>query len=193
MKRMRLFPFLFALHPIVITYVQIDKTFSPVSVIIASLCLLTSTFVLYVALMRFFDKDRVAMALSVMWVWAFSYSSFRSLAGPYVPYDWGERLLIPAWSGVFALACLVTLNKRQVSHAFSQYFTALGILLIMIALWPPSRDTREDFRPSSVIDLSSSATRPGLPLDSLPDIYFVLLDTYPSSSALKEDKIDVRQ
>jgi hypothetical protein len=186
MKRMRLFPFLFALHPIVATYIQIDGTYPILSVAIVSLFLLGCTFMLYLALMRFFDRDRVAMALSAFWIWSFSYSSFRSIAGPYIPYGWGEKFLMPAWFVVFAVACLFILNKRGTSKTLNQYFTALAILLILFALWPPSRDTRGEFKPTPVLDLKTFRDEVKALPDSLPDIYYILADAYPSPSALKD-------
>jgi hypothetical protein len=185
MKRLEWYPFLFALHPIVYTYAQLDKTFSISSVLIVTIVILTLTLLLHVVLGRFYDGDASDITISVFWVWLFSYSSFRILVQTALAQV-ADKILIPVWVLILVVACTFILRKQNIRRNTIQFFTVLGILMVLIGLWPRAKDARTEFKASAVISAGSMSPTSSGATDSMPNIYYLLLDSYPSPKVLNQ-------
>jgi hypothetical protein len=183
-KRIQPYAFLFAIQPLVVTYFQIDKSFSLLSVFLVAVGSLAVTVALHFILRRVVDGDRASIAIGSMWIWFFSYSSFRSLVFA-VHGPTREMVLILSWILLFVGCCWLVLKKTPVPQQVNRFFTIFAILLLVLGLIPSAKVVRADFKPSAVVSRTDSTAvrNPDVPR---PDIYFVLVDSYPSSRALKE-------
>ena len=184
MRRLRFYPFLFALHPLVYVYCQIDEAFSVVTVVLVGLAVLALTELMIIVLRRYFDSDSSDISVSVFWIWLFSYSSFRVLVyGENVMLS--EKFLIPIWIAIAAVSWWLILRKRKWSPNVNQFLNILGGMFLLIALWPHAKDPRKDFTPIQVVSLESASRGTAQPPDTLPNIYYILMDAYPAPSVLK--------
>jgi hypothetical protein len=131
----------------------------------------------------------VAVAVSGFFVWLFSYSAVRTL----VTLDiWGLKLYrhrtsIIIWLVVFALSSFAVYRFRFKCESIGRFLAIVAPILILFPLFSiASHSLNKD----SVVHLGSVEISKSSPVhfvqsDSLPDIYYIILDAYMGQNALK--------
>jgi len=188
-ENLRLHPFLIAIYPVLYLYSENIRQLS-VSVVLLPIVVSSALVLLFLLVGKQWlgNVDRSAMCVSVFFVWLFSYSAVRSIivfeiAGMQL---YRHRYFILIWILVLivflALAVKVRLNYAKITRALNVF----AMLLVLLPLW-----TLVTYRSNERVSprLSTAPANQGMingltKIDSLPNIYYIILDAYTGQSGL---------
>jgi hypothetical protein len=193
-KPLPIHPFLLAVYPILFLYGQnIDLT--PLADVVAPLAVaLCSALLLYLALyVAIRDAAKAGLLSSACTLLFFSYGHVvDGLEG--LGLDAGDSitqpsfLLLPIWGLLVAVAAVLIVRARGDLRTPTNLLNAMAAVLIMLSLgsiasyylgkgsWPASAGQER---------AATSEHEVG-PVESLPDIYYIILDAYTSQDVLEE-------
>ena len=181
-------PFLFGLFPILFLFAHNIGEVSSSEILLPTAIVLGFTLLLLL-LSRLILKDnqKAGIVVSIFLVLVFSYGHVREATG------WGriimERYLFLSWSILFICGAYSIIRTQRDLHNFTKILNIVATFLVVISLinilpyklktWFISQDMKstENMR----TDLANSRK-----VDTLPDIYYIILDRYASASTLKE-------
>lgn len=188
MKRIQLLhPFLFAIFPVIYIYSRNGARVPVHLIVVPLLALLLLAFVLLkIAPKIFDDKDAAALSVSGFFSWLFSYSAVQSLFALEIGGTelHKHRYFIVIWI-IALVVSLVGLKKARVDyHRVAKYFNILAPLLILLSLLNMgihvfNKAPQQRYNEGAVADLRQPVQN-----DSLPDVYYIILDAYTGQEGL---------
>lgn len=192
-----LHPFLFAAYPmlyLLTSNLQQLKFYSGLRALV--ICLAFSVLLFFFFQLITKNAQRAALITSFSFILFFAYGPIHSL----IPADrvFGlllskQRYMLILWGVLFvAMIWLVGWKLRNPAslNLFMNFSGTLllGILLIQAIIFT-ARPVYMQTQGLNVQDISGSLKPP--PMDRQPDVYYIILDAYPSSAVLKDEyKID---
>jgi hypothetical protein len=191
-KPLLLHPFLFALFPALFVYSQNMEQMSVQQLWPAIFLVVGATLViLLLAAVILRDALRAGAVLSLFLFLFFSYGPvYRLLWGGYLADSVVDRPLILLLAGgtVFAGGVALILRKKSGWHDFTRILNVVAFVLVLSSLFNiglfevRSRATGQDAGRT----LSRRITAPQvMPVDVLPDIYYIILDGYARADVLQ--------
>lgn len=195
-KSLVIHPFLFAMFPALALYSHNVRELSPSELLIPLVASLGfALLLLVVSQLVFRSIKKSAIVASLILVLFFSYGYVLD-----VIYGWGigifrvggavvgtpERYLLLIWVILFACGAYMTVRTRK---DLPNLTIILNVIAISLVAWPsvsigvyelqrPSLGPRSDEIPVIAIEPAEA--------DTFPDIYYIVLDTYPTASILEE-------
>ena len=193
MKRTPIYVLLFALYPSLALLSENLREVEPSVVlrpVLASVLLVLGAFAALRLLLR--DRARAALAATLLSILFFSYGHVYQLleASPILGISLGRhRYLAPLYLAMLAGGLWLILWRFKVPGSITPALNAAGLVLlafplVQIALFEArlSRGTQ------AAGDLASSAQALSAPADSpLPDIYYIVLDTYARHDIMQRE------
>ena len=183
-------PYLIAIYPVFYLYsrnearVPVQETFLPVVI------LLLAAFVLVrVSWKSTSSKEAAAVLVSTFFLWLFSYSAIRGL----ITFDvcgiqlYRHRIFASIWLVILGILCIALYAARSRIVRISQYFSVFAVALMLVPVLSilSYALNHQGSQPES----SKRVQGPSNPLpahsDSLPDVYYIILDAYTGETALK--------
>lgn len=186
-------PVLFAILPVIYLYCRNIKQF-PFHIILAPMAvLILVTMVLWFLGKKFIiikDDNRLAIYISVFWLWFFLYDSVRFV----VSYDlWGYQFyrhtyFIGIWFGVLLLIMYLTVKLKFNSKIIGELLTIISLLLVIfqvgMGLWTLSYHSLI-FSGSGKYLKKIALTKENHKGRPLPSIFYIILDAYAGGKELK--------
>ena len=190
---MRLYPVLLAVYPVVFSYAHNASHFNlhPLSVLLAAagaaLAVLASCLL---ARRLMDDPNRAALAVLVFWILFFTFGRvYFALSGQRaVPPDPVLlAALLMAWTGVLALVVRAVVRTRRDLEPVSRFLNGAAVCLVLLVSFNLGAHA---FQEGRVRDLHAQAEPEAETLQvqlsgGEPDIYYIILDSYPSQETLK--------
>ncbi len=186
-------PFLFAIFPVIFLFSHNIEKVSFSEILWPIIIVLSLTFLLLL-LCRIFLKNnqKASIIISIFWIFCFSYGHVLEIAR-----DWWQigsfvvgrhRCLLPIWSVLFICSIYFTIKTHKDLYNFVKILNGIATFLVLISLinivaykletkviWQNVENIRPDIgTPNSV------------KINTLPDIYYIILDRYANTSILKE-------
>lgn len=187
-------PFLFALFPILFLVSHNIEQASLSEILLPSAFVLGITFLL-ILLSNLFAKDikKVAVIISIFIILFFSYGHIYDLI-----VDWSvgsfeigrHRYLLIIWGLILICSTYLTIRMRRDLQNLTSILNVVALSLIVISIFDigvyhfQGRNTWTD-RSENSKDLQND-TNNLKNISELPDIYYIILDGYASSSTLTE-------
>jgi len=193
-KLLVIHPFLFAIFPILFLISHnIGQMVSFFEALMPTTIILGFTFLLLLSSgMIFKDNKKAGIVVSISLILFFSYGHvFNVIQG----WEIGNfvigrhRYLLLTWGTLFTCSAYFTIKTRRDLHNLTNILNVVALSLVVISLinigvyefktrgiWQDNSRSAED-RETNTTDLGNAAT---------PDIYYIILDGYASSSTLKE-------
>ena len=193
LKRLPLHPILFTIYPILallatnIVEVEIKIVTRPLLISLAG-----TVIVLLIVRLVLKDWRKAALVTTLLLVLFFSYGHLYQLLRsiPSVGMDIGRhRYLIVVYLTVFAIGLWLILKKMGDISKITQALNSMGIVLLIFPLF---RITNYSLNVSTGRRMSDEFATTSRQLDIpdsgiLPDIYYIILDTYTRADALQDD------
>ena len=186
-----LHPFLIAIYPVLFLYSENIRQLS-VSVVLVPLVFFgVSALILLLIGKRFLgNSERAALCVSIFFVWLFSYSVVRStiafeIAGMQL---YRHMYFILIWTAVLLISLLLAV---KVLLDYVKISKVLNIFAVLLILFPFLTITSDRYNQSTSPGSKAAPLRNGdislsVRTDTLPDIYYIILDSYTGQKALKQ-------
>jgi len=190
-KTLELHPFLIAFYPVLYLY-SVNVHQLSISVILVPLVVLgVIALLLLMGGMRILgNSGKAALCVSVFFLWFFSYSAVRSMivfeiAGLQV---YRHRVFILIWTVVLLLSLILVLRVRLNYAKISKALNIFAVLLILFPLWTiiTNRNNHSTSLRSNIASQRNKSINLSARTDTLPDIYYIILDAYTGQKALKQ-------
>jgi hypothetical protein len=196
---MVLHPFLLAVYPILflaahnIAQFAVWEAFPPICYALGVALLL---FVVLQLVLR--DRAKVGLIVSLLAVCFYAYGHlYELLDGIHIgPINFGRHSVLRlAWLGTFAVALALVVRTRKSLHGVTNLLNVMGLALVGLSLVTivsqgfSGSDSGMSSDSTSVAGNDSPATAAGHlspSLDSLPDIYYIILDGHASQRTLQK-------
>jgi hypothetical protein len=207
-------PYLFAIIPILFLYsrninqLPLHIIFLPMAITL--ILTLISLFILRETKVNY---NKAAVFVTFYWVWFFLYTSVRDFIIEYNFYNfvsfeiYRHRFLIPIWVLVLALFLIVVIRHKSSFENAKDFLNVTGIVLIMLQIVTGIinyssynlnvRERKESL--DNIVDktiFDRIVTKPMLnkivtnkvmlPKESLPPIYYIVIDAYAGAAELNE-------
>jgi len=185
-------PFLFALWPVLFVYAE-NLEFIPFSQAWTTLLILLSSalilFLLFTAVLR--NAMQAGAVLSLFLVLFFSFGHVYNMF-------WEERatyaatneslILVIAWATLFASGSALVFRIKNRWQEITRILNVVPLTLVMISLFNIGvYELRErTSRLDAAIEFIEIAQAEPIPVDTLPNIYYIILDAYARADILKE-------
>lgn len=188
-----LYPFLLAAYSI-LALLATNISEVSVSVVVRPLLILLACCAILLPLLRFLMRDwKKAGLLTGIWVLLFvayghlyQFLEASSILGTLLGR---HRILTPVFLVVAVAAAWFVWRKKPPSGQLTRALNVLGILMLLFPLFQVASaavNTSRGEKEASQWTFSQPELKPVNP-DVLPDVYYIVLDTYTSSKALKSD------
>ena len=184
-------PFLLAVWPVVFVYAQNQRYVRLSQAWPALFAILASTLALFLMLWAILRNAMKAGAvLSLLLMLFFSFGHVFSLLWPdlpaYTPTAQSLGLMI-AWALIFAVGCAVVLRVSEHWREVTKVLNVVAFGLVMIALFNIGLfEIGERLSRTRDAEMFEVSANQSLPEESLPDIYYIILDAYARSDILQE-------
>ena len=190
-KKIIIYPYLFAVYPILYLFkVNIDQTGFHVILLPLS-ALIVFTYLLIKILNKYFkNEDKTAVGVSFFYLWLFSYSAIRST----IMYEifgvlfYRHRYFIVIWFIVLLVLLIFYLKAKWNYQRLSEYMKYLSyimfsliIIQILANLLKELPDPQYSQKDTQEVEAKISVEK-----ESLPDIYYIILDAYSGQVVLKD-------
>jgi len=190
-KKIIIYPYLFAVYPILYLFkVNIDQTGFHVILLPLS-ALIVFTYLLIKILNKYFkNEDKTAVGVSFFYLWLFSYSAIRST----IMYEifgvlfYRHRYFIVIWFIVLLVLLIFYLKAKWNYQRLSEYMKYLSYIMFSLIIiqilanllkeLPDPQYSQED---TQEVEANVSVEK-----ESLPDIYYIILDAYSGQVVLKD-------
>ena len=188
-KSFLIHPLLFVLYPTFHLYSQNLNEFSFHAILLPTIVLSLLTIFLFFSLgLLLKDYHKAAAGLSFFWLWFFSYDAFRTQIFQITDIIiFRHRYLMIVWSFVLIVMIIGFIKIRFNFRRITKYLNLAACILIVSTLMhmlnsrPISdRDSLETHK-EDFPELHSLSNK-----NLLPNIYYIILDTYGGSKDLKE-------
>jgi hypothetical protein len=192
LQKLILHPFLFALYPAVFLLVfnmHYLEWFSALRALILLLISSSLVFLLFFFITK--DSSRSALVTSVIFLFFFFYGHIRSillkidLSGFSIT---SHKILMPIWLVLLIIIIWWILKKLRQPGDFTVFmnFASFSLLTFVIIQGILFQGANTDSLNSLGIKSFADQLHPP-PAEQRPDIYYIILDGYPSSRILRED------
>jgi len=193
MKRpLILHPFLFAIFPILFLYahnkgqVSFSQTLLPSAVVLGFALLL-----LLVSRLIFRDSKKAGVVVSIFLILFFSYGHvYNIIQGCQIGILMGRHLyLLIVWAELFACGAYFITKTGRNLHSLTNILNVVGATVVVISvinIVPYELRTTSalhEIKRTKELEINAADLRN---TNVLPDIYYVILDSYAASSTLKE-------
>lgn len=185
-------PFLFAIYPILSLYVYNVDRASPYEMLIPALLglvLTSALFLLTKSCVRNYDKAGVITSLVVVFFFSYGHIFNAFLIRFYVAgtHIGRERYMLPAYlffSAATIYLALLSMNRSQVLSRITQFMNVMATVLIALCLGNLIKPLASAaiVKEKNILSASENVSS----RNSLPDIYYIILDMYASSRTLKD-------
>jgi hypothetical protein len=187
-------PVLLALYPVLFLYAQ-NVDFTPLSDALLPMALAggLSLLLLLVLILASRDRDRAGLLVSLVVVLFFSYGHIcESLAG--FELTMGEAtvgpdaVLMPLWGVFLGLGVYSLLRMRRDLHGLTSLLNVVAVCLVLLSTgrilaYGLSAGAWLDQRGAENVETNAPES---VEVDTLPDIYYIILDAYASAETLQE-------
>jgi len=190
-KNLLLHPFLIAIYPVFYLYSENMRQLS-VSVVVVPMAILSvlALILLVVGSRLFRNSHKAAFSVSVFLVWLFSYSAVRSMmtfeiAGLQL---YRHRYFILIWTLVLVVAVLLVVKAHLDFARVTKALNSFAVLLMLLPLWTIltyRNNHGTPARPQPSLEKKEVA-RLTTRNDSLPSVYYIILDAYTGQKGLKK-------
>ncbi len=189
-KPVSVHPFLFAAYPVLFLYAHNIRS-TTLGDALSSLALaLGLALVLCVALGLVLRRaEKAAICASMLLVLFFSYGHVHNIIDGIVlrGADLSRpRYLLAAWAMLFTLGALIVLRTRRSLHTVTSFLNVVAVALVVMSMWNIGVfgfQTRGRLAPGPT---PAGASQGSPSTAALPDIYYIILDGYASSSTLQQ-------
>ena len=178
-------PLLFAMFPILALYAYNVAEVSPSEIVLPTAIVLGSTVLLLLlsgALLR--NLKKAGIVVSIFLVMFFSYGHVANAVE-----GWGVtyKVLLPVWMILIICGAYLAVRTRRDLRTLTSILNVVAVTLVVIpAISIVVHETRAaSYDVKTTEDIETSAVDLG-EIDTLPDIYYIVLDRYASASTLKE-------
>lgn len=199
-KDLILHPFLFAIFIVLapLAHNIIDVRFAGLRALLITVA--ASIVIVIFARLIIHDTVRAALVSSGIIILVFSYGHVESLIEDFISGNSviGEAIILPIWIILFVLWTFWVTKQLKSPAALSRYLNAVSLLLVIFPIYRIISYTRN----SSVINPYASeyqvitwkdndlvqiqSIRKAQAVNSLPDIYYIILDGYTRADILEE-------
>jgi len=188
LKRFILHPFLLAGYPVLaLLVVNIKEVEIMVALRPFVLALLLAGIVLFLTRWAVKDIHKAALITTFLLVLFFSYGHvYDALKGTYQDLA-RHRYLAPAYFAILAVGLWWLLKKAKNFSAFTETLNIVGILLIAFSFYQIGAFYISVARETGKAESATELTLTPPPDGKLPDIYYILLDTFTRPDALLRD------
>jgi hypothetical protein len=195
-----LHPFLLAVYPILflvahnIAQFAVWEAFPPICYALGIALFL---FVVLQLLLR--DRERVGVVVSLLAVCFYAYGHLFELVDDVRigPLNFGRQsVMCLAWLGVFAVVITLVVRTRKSLHGVTNLLNVMGLALVVLSLFtivtrsiggsdadPKKGTATSDTNRAMITPVADAAATS---LDSLPDIYYIILDGHASQRTLQK-------
>ncbi len=193
-KSIVLHPFLFAISPILFLYAY-NVDFTVWSEALVPMAIATAVAILLFSALSLIlrDKEKAGLSVSLFLFLFFSYGHFSGALDGF-RFDVGEftigpdGILIPVWGILFAVGAYLIVKARRNLHTVTGFLNIVAASLVVISLvtilsYGMRRITWLDSRSGEAVEANPVDLERA---DTLPDIYYIILDGYASANALEE-------
>ena len=199
-KSLVIHPFFLAIFPplFLLSHNIEQTTTEDINIILIAIAITTCSALLFWSLLSFIlkDKKKAALVVSLSLLLFFSYGHFAPLLeGLWKVLYIGDfvighhKVLLAIWGIIFLIGAYFSIRTLRNLNTFTSVLNVVAVTLVVISLINIGVHT---FRPSPIPwdnDITENGEA-GIPsvesLDTPPDIYYIILDGYASSSALEE-------
>ncbi len=184
LKERSLFPWLFALFPVLDLYARNFKETAPITLLLPLALSLILALLVWLAARAVSRRSLKASLTTLLFcLLFFSYGHLSVLLGlpPWTVYPWGAAFLVAT--------SLILRTRRDLSGWTPRLNILAAVLVISVAVQIAWSWTRPSGRASSLTQLSEDARLSGrkLPPGGMPDIYYLVLDRYANERVLKSE------
>lgn len=186
-------PFLFAIYPILFLFSHnIRQTSFSQILLPLAIALGFTLLLLLLAKLILRDNIKAGIVVSIFLVLCFSYGHVYSMINVWQIGGFvigRHRYLLPAWGALFSYSAYFIIRTRRNLHNFTSILNVMSLSLVVISLINigtyklKTRVAWRDIKSTERIEINTMDSRR---VDTLPDIYYIILDRYASASTLKE-------
>ncbi len=180
-------PFLFALYPVLFLYAQNadlllwTELIAPLGVMLALVVILWFGLGLLVK-----DHTKLALLISTAWLLFFSFRHIQKMVYTLTPASvmiGRGRYLLPLIGVLFLLLAFRVLRSRRELRKTTTFLNTVAVLLLAISTVQIGYAylIRTEAKPLDNLPLATDLT-----LEEMPDIYYIVLDSYAGNNILKE-------
>jgi hypothetical protein len=193
LKRLVLHPFLLAVFPVLFLYAQNQGQLPPRVLALPLIATIVSTATLWISLRLFLrDSRKAGLLVSFFLLCFFSYGHlYNAVSGCYIGgFIIGrDRYLYPFWgilliSGTFFISRIKSDRRLAGFSSFLNFFSLFSVLISLSIIVGNSLNS-----PSNLVQQEPAwaADKGDLPSarGTLPDIYYIILDSYGSNNTLR--------
>jgi hypothetical protein len=187
-----LYPFIFALHPVLLLYAHnIEQIRLPITYRSFAVTLLSTAILIFLLWVICRNWHRAALVTLLLVFLFFSYGHiYLSIKHLFI----GEflvgrhRYLIPLWTLTFICGCWIIFRKITSPEKFAQ---PLNVITSLVFLFPLLTTIQYEYRYIKIqqkTSNSNSTSCDGLSItkDRAPDVYYIILDAYAGHDTLWE-------
>lgn len=180
-------PLLFAMFPILFLYSENIAEVSPSEIVMPMALALGSTLLLLVLsglILRDFRK--AGIVVSILLFLFFSYGNIFLLMGE---WDSVHNLLLPIWVILFLCTAYFVIKTRRDLHKVSNILNMVAAVIVLffaINITANETDIALQDIETAVGTETDTVNLGEAKIDTLPDIYYIILDRYPSARTLEE-------
>lgn len=193
LKRFPVHPVLFGMYPVLaLLATNIVEVDIPVILRPIMLTTLFSIFILIISRFIFGDMHKAALVTTIFLILFFTYGHVYQLVESIEIFGINigrHRYLAPVYAGIGAIAIGVVLLKvKNYVIATKAMNIVGGFLVVLPILQILSFNVRIALGNSAISELKGNITSSDLqPPTELPDVYYIVLDTYTRADALQRD------
>jgi len=185
-----IYPLLFSLFPIIALY-NFNVEYIHYSAIFRSIqiTLVVVLFVLVCANLAFRDHVKAAIITTYFAFLFFSYGHLFIWLEAHWPDLVQNRYLTGLWIGLLLLGIWFIKNKLAKAEDVNKFLAVMSVTLIVVALYNSAsfeikkrRSNRENLE-NAVAQIDEQLD---IPVDALPDIYYIILDAHTRSDVLRD-------
>ena len=187
--RFPLYPFLFAIHPVLFLCAANRRIVDLSSCIKPAVILLVSTLVLLfvtAAILR--NRTKSGLVVSVLLVFVFSYGHAVDLLQPLRMGFPAGKLIFPIWVMAMVVLTVLLIRTARSLESVARFMAAAGILLVamtLVQIAAPSVTRRAQSAGAWDKYVTNWCSRQKIPsAGARPDIYYIVLDAYTSKDVL---------
>ena len=192
-KQLAFHPFLFAIYPILFLFSHNIEQVSYFQILLPSAIVLGITLLLsFLAKSIFRDSKKIAIIISVLIILFFSYGHIYDLIiDKYIfSIELGRhRYLLLAWGLIFTYTTYFIIRIRRNLNNFTRIINIAALSLVIISIfnivaYELKPKNKWQYARKNLDGLENVTTNLGYSYE-FPDIYYIILDGYASSSTLK--------
>lgn len=186
-------PFLFTVFPVLFLYAYnvdfalLDEALLPMAIATGFAILLFSSLGLILK-----DREKAGLLVSLIVLPVFSHGhlsyameGFRFGVGEFIIGP--DKVLTSAWGILFVFGAYFLVKTRRNLHTVTSFLNVVSVSLVAISMinivsYEVGRSSWSDYRSAEDVEANSLGLEK---VDTLPDIYYIILDAYGSANSMK--------